>query len=77
MFSFGLCKNVQNLHAYILKFIICFKVKMVNKKKQKKKPQPNVFKHLLICFHWFSQPQAFSRMSMFVCAEICGEFLII
>lgn len=52
---------------------------MVNeqKNKNKKKLHPTVFKHLLICLHWFSQPQAFSRMSMFVCAEICGEFLII
>lgn len=46
-------------------------------KKKKAPALATVFKHLLICFHWFSQPEAFSRMSVFVCAETCGEFLII
>lgn len=42
-----------------------------------------VFKHLLICFHWLSLPEACNWMCVSVlvcvcaCAEICGECLII
>lgn len=71
------CVCVQNLHPDNLKIFKGLKVKVVNEQKEKAPDLSSVFRHLLICFHWFSQPQASSRMSVFVCAEICGEFLII
>lgn len=36
-----------------------------------------VFKHLLICLHWLSQPEACNRTCVCECSSVCGEYLII